>query len=62
MSEIIARVFQEKNVLRRKSDDVGWAYGSLVDAFKKNKVKFMPRNRCMSVLLSTKVKSLYPCM
>jgi hypothetical protein len=42
MSEIIARVFEEKNVLRRKSDDVGWAYGSLDDAFNKNKVKCMP--------------------
>jgi hypothetical protein len=42
MSEIIARVFQEKTVLRTKSDDVGWEYESLVDAFNKNKMKCMP--------------------
>uniref|UniRef100_A0A8R7PEK6 DUF659 domain-containing protein n=1 Tax=Triticum urartu TaxID=4572 RepID=A0A8R7PEK6_TRIUA len=30
---------QEENVLKRKSDDVGWDYGSLADASNKDKVK-----------------------
>ena len=30
---------QEENVLKRKSDDVGWEYGSLADASNKDKVK-----------------------
>jgi hypothetical protein len=53
MSTITTIVFQEKNVLRRKSNDVRWEYGSLVDAFNKNEVKCMLRNWCMSILLST---------
>jgi hypothetical protein len=32
---------QEENVLKRKSDDVGWEYGSLVDPSKQDKVKCM---------------------
>jgi hypothetical protein len=39
--DISETIFQEKNVLRRKSDDVGWEYGCLVDASNKNKVKCM---------------------
>jgi hypothetical protein len=35
MSEInAAAASHEENVLRRKSDDVGWEYGSLVDPSK----------------------------
>lgn len=33
--------FQEENVLKIKSDDVGWEYGSLADASNKDKVKSM---------------------
>ena len=40
MSETNATsALQEQNVLKRKSDDVGWEYGSLVDASKMDKVK-----------------------
>ena len=41
MSEINAATLQKENVLRGKSDDVGWEYGSLVDVSNKNKVKCM---------------------
>lgn len=36
-----ASASQEENVLKRKSDDVGWEYGSLVDPSKPDKVKCM---------------------
>jgi hypothetical protein len=40
MSETNARAtLQEENALKRKSDDVGWEYGSLVNPFKLDKVK-----------------------
>jgi hypothetical protein len=41
MCDISETIFQEKKVLRRKSDDVGWEYGCLVDASNKNRVKCM---------------------
>jgi hypothetical protein len=42
MSETNARAtLQEENALKRKSDDVGWEYGSLVDPSKLDKVKCM---------------------
>jgi hypothetical protein len=36
-----ATTSQEMNVLKRKSDDVGWEYGSLVDPSQLDKVKCM---------------------
>jgi hypothetical protein len=36
-----AATSQEVNVLKRKSDDVGWEYGSLVDPSQLDKVKCM---------------------
>jgi hypothetical protein len=42
MSEMnVAATSQEENVLKRKSDDVGWEYGSLVDPSQPDKVKCM---------------------
>jgi long-subunit fatty acid transport protein len=42
MSETNARAtLQEENALKRKSDDVGWEYGSLFDPSKMDKVKCM---------------------
>src|SRR4051812_31040590 len=40
MSEMNATT-QQENVLKRKSDDVGWEYGSLIDPSNLDKVKCM---------------------
>jgi hypothetical protein len=39
MFEINAAALGQNNVSKAKSNDVGWEYGSLVDASNKNKVK-----------------------
>jgi hypothetical protein len=41
MSEMNATTSQQENVLKRKSDDVGWEYGSLIDPSNLDKVKCM---------------------
>jgi hypothetical protein len=41
MSEMNVTTSQQENVLKRKSDDVGWEYGSLIDPSNLDKVKCM---------------------